>query len=209
MTDPLYVKYNGPSMSPLLKAGDVLRVVPYKTRPVRVGDVLVFQKQRDNRSVAHRVVGIGNAGIRTRGDNNPDGDPGILTREKIIGRVIAARRGRLTIQIKGGRQGIVYARIRWCLKWIDLTASRLLHPLYHGLAKTGILRKTLRSWINYRIICFNKAEGVEMQLLIGRWVVGRRFPGQPHWHIRRPFRLFIDEDDLMRKGRSFEIKNAR
>jgi hypothetical protein len=38
--------------------------------------------------------------------------------------------------------------------------------------------------------------GKELQLLMGRRVIGRWLPGMSRWHIRRPFRLFVDEASL-------------
>jgi len=64
-----YVSYVGPSMNPLLMGGDGLHIVPYKGRPIRPGDVIVFIRPGGETKVVHRVVSVDSRGIKTRGDN--------------------------------------------------------------------------------------------------------------------------------------------
>jgi hypothetical protein len=47
-----------------------------------------------------------------------------------------------------------------------------------------------------RVISFNREGGTELQLVMGRKVIGRRLEGKSGWNIRRPFRLFVDEEAL-------------
>jgi hypothetical protein len=47
-----------------------------------------------------------------------------------------------------------------------------------------------------RVISFNREAGTELQLVMGQRVIGRRLEGKTRWHIRRPFRLFVDEEAL-------------
>ncbi len=188
--------YNGPSMNPTLKAGDQLRVVPYDNKRIHVGDVVIFQAPEGKRLVTHRVVSVGSQGVRTRGDNNNNTDSWVLRPEEITGRVVSARRGSKSISICGGRSGLIYASTLWTIKRINLTTSRILHPAYHRLATSGIFRRALPHGTEPRVFCFTRPDGVEMQLLMGRWIIGRRRPGREQWQMRRPFRLFVDETSL-------------
>ena len=188
--------YNGPSMNPNLKAGDQLRVVPYANRSIRVGDVVVFQAPEGNRHVIHRVVSVDSRGVRTRGDNNNKTDSWILRPEEIKGRVDSALRGAKKIPIHGGRRGMMYASALRSIKRANLTISRILHPAYHRLAESGIFRRAMPFRARSRVLCFTRPKGIEMQLHIGPWIIGRHLPGQNYWHIKRPFKLFIDEYSL-------------
>ena len=190
--------YMGPSMNPTLKAGDVLRVVPYQGRKIRVGDIVVFYPAGEERQVVHRVVSIDFRGrVRTRGDNNLNIDHGVLTADGIIGRVVSLERGKKVISVCGGNWGNLNGALLWAAKRINPVISKVLHPAYHRLARTGIFRNILSPWVKPRILYFNRPAGTEMQLVIGSWMIGRRFAGQNRWRIRRPFRLLVDEDLLM------------
>ena len=46
------------------------------------------------------------------------------------------------------------------------------------------------------MISLNRDGETELQLLMGRRVIGRWLPGRTGWSIRRPFRLFVDEAAL-------------
>ena len=187
--------YNGPSMTPTLMPGDQLRVVPYANRSIRVGDVVVFQAPEGKRHVTHRVVSLDARGVRTRGDNNNNTDSWVLQTEEIKGRVDFALRGAKRVPIHGGRRGMMYASALRSIKRANLTISRILHPAYHRLSESGIFRRTIPHGTKPRVFCFMRPNGVEMQLLMGRWIIGRRRPAE-QWQGRRPFRLFVDEASL-------------
>jgi hypothetical protein len=188
--------YNGPSMNPTLKAGDGLRVLPYDNTSIRVGDVILFQTPEREGRVTHRVISVDSRGVRTRGDNNNKTDSWVLRPNEIVGRVISTRRGTKSISIRGGRRGMIYARSLWFIKHANLTISRMLHSSYHRFAESGIFNRVLPHTTRPRVLCFTRPNGVEMQLLMGRWIIGRRRPGWEQWQVRRPFRLFVDEASL-------------
>ena len=183
-------------MFPTLKTGDTFRVVPYNDRDISVGDVVVFPSPYERTPIVHRVVSIDLHGIRTRGDNNNNMDGWVLCTEDIIGQVVCVNRKNRSKTIYGGLRGRIHASGLRAIKQIDLTISRILHPVYHRLASSGIFRNLLPQQLKTHVLCFKRANGIEMQLLMGRWVVGRRLTGQDRWHIRRPFRLFVDEYTL-------------
>ena len=63
----------------------------------------------------------------------------------------------------------------------------------HGLKARGFLRRRVT-----RVISFNRPEGIELKLFIGHRVIGWLLPGKKERHIRRPFRVFVDEGFLSR-----------
>ena len=188
--------YNGPSMNPTLKAGDQLRVVPYENKMICVGDVVIFHVPEGERQVTHRVISVDSRGVRTRGDNNNNTDSRVLRPDEIAGRVISACRGTKSISIHGGRRGLIYASALWSIKRINLAISRILHPPYRRLSESGIFRRALPHRARPRVLCFTRPNGVEMHLLMGKWIIGRRRPGWEEWQVRPPFRLFVDEASL-------------
>lgn len=183
-------------MFPTLKTGDILRVVPYKERGVRIGDVVLFLSPYGRTPIVHRVVSVDKKGVRTKGDNKIAIDGCVLHPNEIIGRVVAAQRGKKGVKILNDFPGRIYALILEAGKRMDIVFSTTLRPAYRGLTKTGIFRKLFSRWIHTQVLCFKCGDGMEMQLQLGRRIIGRRLPGQNQWHILRPFKLFIDESTL-------------
>lgn len=190
------INYTGPSMNPTLKAGDSLNVMPYVSRRIQIGDVIVFHEPEGKDIIVHRVVELDSQGVRTKGDNNNNIDPWALLPNDIIGRVVLAKRKSKTVAIPGGTSGRILALVLWTIKHINLSVSRILHPVYHWLAKSGIFIKFNRFLPKIYVLSFSNHKGREFQLLMGNRVIGRCLPGKDHWQIDRPFRLFVDEASL-------------
>ena len=187
-----FCSYTGTSMNPTLSESDVLAIEPYDNRPVRIGDVVFFLPPQGEKPVVHRVVCISPEGVRTRGDNNSCVDPWIIHPEDILGRVVRAARGK--------KQRFVYGGIRGQLWSLSASAFKMLEKslsfFYHHLGQSGLFRYFVPLQKRMRIIALTSATGKEFKLLLGRWVVGRYKPDMISWHIRRPFRLFVDERSL-------------
>ena len=188
--------YIGTSMFPTLKSGDILRMVFYKDRYIRVGDVVVFKSPYGKTPIVHRVVSVDKKGIRTKGDNKIAIDDCVLQPDEIIGQVVAAQRGKKGIKILDGFPGRIYASTLEAGKRMDMVFSTILRPAYRWLTRTGIFRKLFSRWIHTQVLCFKCGDSMEMQLQLGRRIIGRRLPRQDQWHILRPFKLFIDESTL-------------
>lgn len=195
------LNYIGPSMNPTLRVGDLLRVVPCENAKMRVGDVVVFVPPEGKRNVVHRVISVDSRSIRTRGDNNSRTDPWVLQPDEIIGRVTAILRENRAVKIHGGTAGRVVAAGCRVRKRAGRRIVRTLHPGYDWLARTGIFRKILPGLVKPQIVYYRRPNGTAAQLHLGQHVIGRRLPGRDHWHIRRPFRLFVDEVSLTERPR--------
>ena len=190
------MNYMGPSMNPTLKSGDGINVIPYGKKKIRIGDVIVFPSPTGDHNVIHRVVSVDSQGIRTRGDNNSNIDPWTLSQDGIIGHVFLAQRGNRCLSIHGGLKGLLYSLGIRATRMIDSNISSLLHPAYHWLSRRGVFRPWLSTRKQVRVLSFNRPNGTEFQLQMGRRVIGRLLPGSSQWLIRRPFRLFVDEASL-------------
>jgi len=194
--DAVSLFYKGPSMNPLLTTPDVLHVRPYNGAEIRRGDVVVFPSPDGDCKVVHRVVSINGEEIRTKGDNNGHPDAWVLRREHIIGRVDWIERGDANIRIYSGATGRVQALVLKVVRLVESCACFLVRPVYNRLSKNRVLKRWFSDWTVRRVIAIARPEGEELQLLVGGRVIGRRPAGRHYWLIRRPFRLFVDDDSL-------------
>ncbi len=127
--------HTGTSMNPTLNATDLLEVKPYGDRMPRSGDVILCTPQGRNQPVVHRIVRVSSNGIITRGDNSSEDDDWKLLPSNIIGRVIAACRGKKRRVIKNGYRGILTAYFIRLRKGFRRALIHLLRPVYHQLIK--------------------------------------------------------------------------
>ena len=183
-------------MNPVLKPGDRLQVNPWDGQEIRRGDVVVFIPPGGDSKIVHRVTSVNSDGIKTRGDNCNYEDGWALSPEHILGRVVAAQRGKRRLRVLSGTLGYSFAVAIRAFKSIDSIVSSLFRPFYQRLARRAALNRWLPSRMRPRVISFKREAGTELQLVMGRRVIGRWSEGKSGWNIRRPFRLFVDEASL-------------
>ena len=183
-------------MTPTLLPADLLEIQSYSERKVRVGDVVAFQPHEGSKHIVHRVVRKGPDGIRTLGDNNLYEDSVDLKPEDLTGRVIAAWRGQKRRNVYGGLVGrFIACRVR-ITRRTDRSISWTLRPAYHALARRCTLGAFLPGSLRPRVVRFGNRGQTSMMLLFLGGVIGRYDIGHRKWIIRRPFKLFVDEDSL-------------
>jgi hypothetical protein len=190
---PLFFAHRGSSMNPTLHESDLLEIVPYGGRVAQVGDVIAVAPPGGDYLVVHRVVRVTAEGVCTRGDNNADEDGWCLGPERVIGQVVAAWRGRRRRQIFGGRAGRLWGYALRGPRILGRAALALLHPVYHALARMGIVRALMPASLRPRVVIFGTGERARLRLLLGRRIVGEYVSRWRRWHFRRPFRLLVDE----------------
>ena len=191
--------YMGTSMFPTLKAPDLLHIKPYGESKVKKGDVIAFTDPGNNETIAHRVILVKKDIIRTQGDNNNIIDEKDITKENIIGKIVFAERQNRKIRIHGGARGYLQSRIFKTIKSVDKAVSFCLHGIYRLIAENIFLKRMFSRYIPWKIIFFNKTKDKEIQVVIGNWVIGRMLPGHNEFMIKRPFRLFVDETEILNK----------
>ena len=113
----LRFKAKGGSMSPFIRNGDVLEVVPFKGK-INLGDV-VFYRSSCGSPVVHRVIQRGKKSIITKGDSVPSSDEPILSKQ-VLGRVVAVE--------KNG----------WCIR-LDKPAGKLLNIILATISPFSFL----------------------------------------------------------------------
>ena len=194
-----FAAYVGPSMNPTLREPEMMEIVPYDNRALRVGDVVFFLPPQNDYPVVHRVARVTPAGMSTLGDNNIQEDPFLLQPKDIKGQVVAVWRGQKRRKIPGGLQGQLTSR--W-LRWRRIPGngmSHLLHPLYHALSRGGLIARWLPAPLRPRVVVFQTQGQDQFRLLWGQHIIGRYDDQKRQWQIQRPFRLFVNERVLQRQ----------
>jgi|WetSurMetagenome_2_1015567.scaffolds.fasta_scaffold41509_3 signal peptidase I len=199
----------GPSMRPTLMAGDLLSIFPYNGLAPRVGDVIVFQAPGEEKHITHRVISVTPQGIRTRGDNNNLVDPYLLKPENIIGRVTHAERGKRKKAVAGGYRGFLRAQVLYVLRVVRPHVRIALAYPYRLLYRSGVFQPILSRLVRVRVVSFQRPQGVELQLLWGRRIIGQLPAGAEQWVIKPPFKLVVREEELARWIRPSPIGAAR
>jgi hypothetical protein len=192
------ILYRGPSMNPTLRDGDLLDVRAYAEEEIKCGDVVVFLLPQGGPMIAHRVVAVDSRGLRTRGDNNPHEDFNIVNPSEILGKVECARRGSKEFQVRGGNCGRLIGRVLRIRKRLINAAVFTLRPMYRMPAFSGIFAPLIPQRIRPRVIRFARADKAQLQLLMGKRLIGVLPPGANRWIIKPPFRLFVNEASLPR-----------
>jgi signal peptidase I len=183
----------GESMRPLLRPGDRIRFVPCRVEEVRRGDVIIFTPPGQEERVVHRVVSTRPGAILTKGDANPYRDAWELRQEDIVGRAVSLERGGRVIPVAGGTAGHLLSLLICAVRKSDHFASHVLSPCYRRLARSGLIRAVLPPALRPKVIELERDGAREMQLVLGKRIIGRRPAGAGTWTIRRPFRVFVDE----------------
>jgi hypothetical protein len=190
---PLFFAHRGSSMNPTLHESDLLEIVSYGGGAARLGDVVALAPPDVDHLVVHRVVRVMPEGVCTRGDSNAGEDGWCLMPERVIGRVVAAWRGRRRRRILGGRAGWLWGHALRVRRTLGRVVLALLRPVYHGLARSGIVCRLVPGSLKPYVVVFRAGERQRLRLLLGRRIVGEYVPGWCKWRFRRPFRLLVDE----------------
>lgn len=196
--------YQGESMNPTFLGADILHIKPYNGGEIREGDVIVFFSPEDKKNfITHRIISVNNDIIRTKGDNCEESDQWVLSPQDIIGKVINIRRGDKVKQVYGGTSGVLYCYILNLYKAVKGQTFSALRPIYHSLAKRSngrCGRHICSKNFSIRLVAIKKTDGEELQLLMGKHLIGRLRPKGSRWEIKRPFRVFINTEKLPKKG---------
>lgn len=187
--------YTGQSMNPLFITGDILYIVPYTETEISESDIIVFRSPVDSTLITHRVVSIGPDGVKTRGDNSEDVDSWKLSPNDIIGKVILIQGNNSRLwKIYGGSGSKTYLNIIRSYNYFKRRAISLLSPVYHSLSNKAIYPLEGKKSSFLKQIIINRADGVEKQILLGKYLIGRLRPKCTKWEIKKPFRILINPE---------------
>lgn len=188
------IKYNGPSMNPTLRGPSILEVYPYPTgQPPAPGDVLFFYNA-NGEGVVHRLVYFTPRGLKTRGDNNPGEDPNWLTAESVVGQVRFEYRGQHRHRVDSGRVGLLYARLIWLWRRIQIPLVKCFAwPMRSiaALTSTCLGQRLPQSWQAVEMLV-HLPDGNHRRLVWRGRMIGEFDPSSARWFVRWPYRLFFD-----------------
>lgn len=93
VSDVRFLTVTGTSMNPEITQDDVVIVWPVDNKDMellRIGDIITYKRNIKGNifMFSHRIIGIENGIIKTKGDNMPKEDEYNITYEDIIGKVI-------------------------------------------------------------------------------------------------------------------------
>lgn len=185
LEDQIQFRYRGSSMASTFSPGQTLYVRP-GVREIQPGDVIVFRKE--DGYVVHRAQCVTLEGVLTRGDNNRMED-GVISFEHIVGVVekVGAQDG--VFRVKGGKQGLSAARLRWRLSFFLDRLRPVLGKPYRWLRRK---RWAGRVWHpKVTLLCIQSPTGVIEKYTIRSKVVATWQPDIHRFTCRKPFDLII------------------
>jgi len=183
-------------MYPTLRAGDGLKLEPYKNvSEIRVGDVISYPYPGRPYDVVHRIIKVRADGVITRGDNNNKIDPYVVAYADIIGKVIGAKRKNRLIAIKGGRTGFWIHKIMLFRKYFMQYGLAPLRCLSNMLAASKLLT-IFYPLFKTRVINIKKNGKTTPLLVIGKKAIGKQLSDSGEWQIRFPYKYFINKNKL-------------
>lgn len=77
--------------------------------------------------------------------------------------------------------------------------SRVLHPLYDRLSRSGVVARFVPAVLRPRIVAFHAQGQVQLRLVVRKRIVGRFDDETRRWQIRWPFRRYVDERVLQKQ----------
>ena len=86
--ESLWVREATPSMLPLIRPGDELRLAPFESRTIRAGALIAYR--RGAQLVIHRVMAASESGVVAKGDALASPDP-LVPWDQVVARVVALR----------------------------------------------------------------------------------------------------------------------
>jgi signal peptidase I len=184
--------YNGASMAPLFKPGDLLCVRPFVFGEIQPGDIVVVNsgiKVNKNEYVVHRVISFSPDSLITRGDNNLKVDELFTTQENLIGKVTSYERKNRPYKIRGGQSGLWFARIIYIRNKIWRFTKRLGWRAYGQIRRSGWVARVWRPTITQIYLITD--EGKMVKYRYGNHTVAHWWPQQARFKAVKPFDLVI------------------
>ena len=117
--ESLWVREASPSMLPLIRPGDELKLAPLESR--RIGGGALIGYERGAQLVIHRVLAASGSGVVVKGDALASADP-LVPWDRVVARVVALRapNGRIV-----NLDAFPWPVLNRLLGWIASVASRL------------------------------------------------------------------------------------
>jgi signal peptidase I len=188
--------YRGRSMSGTFHPGDCLIVESTALANIRIGDVIVYRGTNHDGEedvLVHRIVASTPNGLVTRGDNNPRVDTTLVTAENLLGRVTHVERNGITRPVRGGRLGLLHARLFRFRLSVWKFIKRLGREPYRRLRNSNLIPRLWQP--NVTTLRFDTEKGSLVKYICGGRVVARWWQQQNRFECDKPYDLVIPRPD--------------
>jgi hypothetical protein len=95
-----------------------------------------------------------------------------------------------------GWKGLMVLRCARLGRGMRKSAGLLPHTLYRLVVGLGPFDHLLPASLRPKLVRFDVRSRVILRLVMGKLTVGQYDDRREEWHIRRPFRLFVDKQTL-------------
>lgn len=126
-------------MRHVFQNGDSITVSSCNWPELTIGDIVVFKRENEARSVIHRIVGRSDRQLITQGDHNPAPDSETVSPDQLIGLAVSFSRASKQYSIRRGSQGAREFRKHQFLLKLRRTIQTLCRPLC-GTAPLAFLK---------------------------------------------------------------------
>jgi len=188
----IFFIYNGPSMRPLFKPGDLLCAQKSVLENVCLGDIVIIDSRSEKKEtgyIVHRVISVKRDYLITQGDNNLKTDSQIVTIDNLVGLVTSFGRQNHVYSVKGGILGLFHARLIFTRNFIWQIIKRLGWRVYSWIPKSGLFARVWQPMITK--IYLTTDNGPLIKYCHGNRTVARWWPEKKHFDVVKPFDLVI------------------
>jgi len=184
--------YNGSSMAPLFKPGDLLCASRPVLGNIHPGDIVIVNwgsSINHPENVVHRVVSISQNNLITQGDNNLKTDSEVASNNNLVGLVIAFGRQSHIYSVRGGRPGLFYSHLVHLRNYTWMLIKRPGRRIYRKVQQSGLIAKVWRPTLNRIQIMTD--EGPLVKYRYGSRTIARWWPQQKRFDVVKPFDLVL------------------
>ena len=188
--------YRGVSMSCTFRPGDCLTMVAVTLNEVQAGDIVIYRAANhdgEEDELVHRIVASTPNGLVTRGDNNPCVDTTLVTAENLMGRVTHVERNGITRPVRGGRPGLLYARLFRFRLGVWKFIKRLGRVPYRRLRNSNLIPRLWQPTITR--LRFDTEKGSLVKYICNGRTVARWWVESRRFECDKPYDLVIPRPD--------------
>lgn len=190
--DTSFFIYNGASMKPFFRPGDLLCASYTPLGKIHLGDIVIVKRESNINQmdyIVHRVIKVERELLLTRGDNNLKADIQAVTPQNLIGRVTSFGRQSHVYIVRGGILGLLYAFLCYIKIFIWMLIKRLGRRGYYLVHESGLIAKIWRPKFNRLRVMTD--DGPLVKYCIGTKTVARWWPQQGRFNVSKPFDLVL------------------
>ena len=184
--------YNGSSMAPLFKPGDLLCAYRPVWGNIHPGDIVIVNwgsSINHPKKVVHRVVSVRQNNLITRGDNNLKADSEAALNDNLVGLVIAFGRKSHIYSARGGCPGLFYSYLVHMQNYIWMLIKRPGRRVYRKVQQSGLIAKVWRPSLSRIHIMTD--EGPLVKYRFGTRTIARWWLVQKRFDVVKPFDLVL------------------